>query len=354
MWYFTNRRMSVWWLPLFLSSLIFQNCHIKVGVYDVKKNETIYSEVRVQTHRLNDNFFKAVKTNNTVLLKEMILTELTEKNGKNIQKIINVLTPLLKSDSYRILDEYYIQNSTTGIMFHIGYSGSGDKEYMMNYIADNKEMYIALLLPNKLDNEILITAIYGKYGNDWKISAIQIGWYNALGKSPFDLYNLAKESYNKSYLIDAANFAYLANACLQPAGELLHYRKENEIKSFYEKVIKELKNKYQFPVVLGNIDSKPKIFNIYPETNQGLFPVIRYLSTINLKDTAALKIENEKIKKEIGQVFPGLTENKKYIYYQAFNEMPIDYRLVHGYNFIDSNTNKTAYNKEGFIPKGIR
>ena len=58
----------------------------------------------------------------------------------------------------------------------------------------------------------------------------------------------------------------------------------------------------------------------------------------NLNDTVALKIENEKIKKEIGQIFFGLDKEKEYIYYQAYNEMPDGKKLVHLYNFIDHKT----------------
>ena len=101
-----------------------------------------------------------------------------------------------------------------------------------------------------------------------------------------------------------------------------------------------MKEKYKFPMTLEDIDSKPKIFNIYPETKHGFFPVIQYVSRINLNDTIALKMENEKIKNEIGSIFWGLDKNKKCIYYQAYDEIPDGIKLVHGYNFKDEkNTN---------------
>jgi hypothetical protein len=50
--------------------------------------------------------------------------------------------------------------------------------------------------------------------------------------------------------------------------------------------------------------------------------MIYYLSTINFKDTTALRRENNALQKVIGQVMPGINQDKKYIQYTAFNHMP--------------------------------
>jgi hypothetical protein len=103
--------------------------------------------------------------------------------------------------------------------------------------------------------------------------------------------------------------------------------------------MKEVNTKFTFPLTLDNIDTKPKVFRIFPEMiNEGFFPMVYYLSDINIKDTTALKIENEKVKQEVGRLFTGIDKDKKFVFYWAFNEIPDGKKLVEHYGFIDKRT----------------
>jgi hypothetical protein len=337
LWRLKNIKTSLLISVLILPAFVFQGCHLQT--YIVAKNEKIDNGIKQEVHALDDKLFKAWKTNDAASLKKMMSSALTGSN--NIDQFIDKIDSVPKSENYKILDEYYVENSTTGIPGTILSGTSSKNEYFIHYMAATKETYVALLTTNIPNSEMLITAIYGKYGNDWKLNSLQFGTYTVLNKTPIDLFNLAKQYYDKSYLIDAADYASLSNILLKPAGNLLQYKSEDEIRSFYKKVMQEVKNKYQFPLTISNIDSKPEIFSIYPETEHGFFPVIKYLSAINLKDTVALKNENEKIKKEIGQIFPGIAENKEYVFYQACNKMPHGKKPTPGYNFVDRMTKPT-------------
>jgi hypothetical protein len=44
--------------------------------------------------------------------------------------------------------------------------------------------------------------------------------------------------------------------------------------------------------------------------NEGFFPMVYYLTNINLKDTTALKLENEKVQKEVADYLRVLTKTK--------------------------------------------
>jgi hypothetical protein len=81
------------------------------------------------------------------------------------------------------------------------------------------------------------------------------------------------------------------------------------------------------------------VFRNFPElANGGVFPMVYNFSDINLKDTTALKTENEKVKKEASRMFTGIDKDKKYVFYWAFNEMPDGKKLVEHYGFIDKRT----------------
>lgn len=272
-------------------------------------------------------------------VKSLMSDKLLEKGVSDLDKLINQISSSFKANSYRILDQYNVHNSTTGIGNTLPSGISGDNDYVINYQALNKEMYVSLLLPNGLDNELLITAIYGNYDNQWKLNILQFGQYSLFKKTAPDYYKLAKESYNKSYLIDAVNYAGLSRQCLRPANDFFQYQKEKEINEFYDKVMKEVNTKFTFPLTLDNIETKPKVFRIFPEMiNEGFFPMVYYLSDIDLKNTTALKIENEEVKKEVGRLFTGIDKDKKFVFYWAFKEIPDGKKLVQHYGFIDKRT----------------
>lgn len=324
---------------LLISVAVFTLHSCNVGGSGIWKNENIDANKRGQISSLNDKLFKSIIDNDVASVRALMSDKLLEKGANDLDQLINQVSSSFKADSYRILDEYNVKNSTTGIGNTLPSGMTGDNDYVINYQALNKEMYVSLLLPNDLDNELLITAIYGKYDNEWKINILQFGQYSLFNKTAPDYYKLAKASYEKSYLIDAVNFIGLSKQLLRPANNFFQYQKDKEINEFHDTVMKEINSKYQFPLTLDHVKTKPKVFRIYPEMiNEGFFPMIYYLSEINLKDTTALKIENIKVKEEVGRLFPGIDQDKKFVFYWAFNTMPDGKTPVEHYGFIDKRT----------------
>ncbi len=294
-----------------------------------------YIELRL----LNDKLFNGLKHNDTSVVKGMMSDKLLEKNGKDMDQMVSHISSILETDSYRILEESNVKNSTEGLNNTIPAKLPDGSEYVISYQALNKEMYASLLLTNGPENELMILAIYGKYGDQWKLNILQLGQYSIHRKTAPYYYELAKKSYEKSYLVDAVNYISLAIQCLKPGNEYWTYKKDKEINSFYEKIKKEANSKYQFPLTLSEIRSKPKIFQIYPQVvNEGVFPAVCYLSSINLKDTVSLKNENEKIKIEVGKLFKGIDKDKKFVFYFAVNEIPEGNNSGIRYGFIDKLT----------------
>lgn len=319
---------------IILIVLILQGCN--VGTSGTWKNENIEKEKREEIKSLNDKLFSSIMGNDIAGVKALMSDKLLEKSDKDLDKLILNISSSFKSNSYKIFDEYNVQNSTTGINNTLVSGNSKNNDYSINYLALNREIYVSLLLPNGLDNKLLITVVYGNYDDEWKINILHFGQYTLLNKTALDYYNLAKESYSKSYLIDAVNYISLSKQCLRPANEILKYKKEKEISDFYDKIINEANSKFTFPITLENIDTKPKIFRIFPQmTSEGYFPMVYYLSNIDLRDIEALKIENHKVKKEVSRLFTGIDKDKKNIIYWAFNEIPDGKKLVEHYGFID-------------------
>ncbi len=68
--------------------------------------------------------------------------------------------------------------------------------------------------------------------------------------------------------------------------------------------------------------------------NEGYFPMIEYLTKIDLKDTIQTRIENDGIHKIIGDKFKGIEKDKNYIFYKAFSRMLDGKTEVPTYGFV--------------------
>jgi hypothetical protein len=299
------------------------------------KNDSINKDKRSQIKILNDKLFKGIMNNDVPALR-LLMSDKMQIEDRELDKFIKLATTSFKSNDYKILDEYNIDNLVPGTTHLLPSGNSGDSVYLISYSAVEKEMYISLFVPAGLRNELVILAIYAMYENGWKLTTLQSGQYSIFEKNAPTYYNLAKSSYDKSYLINALNYISLAKQCLKPANSAMQYSRENEVNQYYDKILKEVKGKYSFPIVLDNIDSKPKIIGIYPEkTDKAFCPMVYYQSSIKLSDTTNLRIENNKIKGEVSRIFFGIDKENEYIFYRAFNEYPDGRKKVEQYGFFD-------------------
>lgn len=323
---------------IFLALFIPLSCNISTSKFE--KDQSIDAAIRQEIRPLNDKLFNSITNNDFVIVQSLMSPGLLEKFISDSNKFISQIHNL-KVDSYNLLDEYLIQASTDGSSVTLLSGNNDENDYAFTFECVNKNSYVSLLLLNNFGNQFLLAAVYGKYKNEWKLNILKLGQYSFFGKTSPDYYRLAKSNYKKMYLIDGVNNISLSNACLQPAGTLWHFIKEPEIADFRDSLLKEANTKYQFPVTLANIESKPKVFRIYPQViKEGFFPMVYYLTDINLKDTVALKLENKKIRKEVGNIFTGIDKDKGFIFYWAFNEMPEGQKEVEHYGFIDTLVNR--------------
>ena len=317
-------------LALFLGT---QSCN--VGTYGSWINENIDSSIRNEIKELDDHLIQSVAENNSQALKKIMSDLLLEKSGNEIDGIVNHMNKFIDNTEYRILDQYYVKSTSKGISNTVMSGVSGENDYIIHYKAENEEMFISLLIIENGLDELLITAIYGKYPEGWKINIIQFGQIRINGMIATELYTEAKEQYEKGYLVDAANNMYLSSLVAKPANAFWQYQTENKMKEFFDEVVAEANKQYNFPLTLNNIDTKPQIISIAPQgMNEGYFPMVNYLTELDLKDTLSLKIENDKVHEKIGEVFNGLDKDKKYIFYKAWNEIPDGKTPKPNYGFI--------------------
>jgi len=318
---------SIFWLS---------SCH--VGTYGTWVNTNIDPSVKAEIDGLNKKLFADILAKDISAVKQLSSPGLVEKVGKRLDTIVNSGKDMLNATSYEILDEYYTKSSTSGISNHLISSRGDHNDYKIDYQAINKEMYVSLLIAKNASLDHLILAVYGKYDDGWKLNILHFGEYRIFNKTAPDYYNLAKNEYDKGNLINAMDKISMSYTLARPLSDFFQYNIEGDMKETYSKIIKECNDKYHLPQAINQISTRPQIFSIAPQyiSNgdiQGIFPIIRYQSKINLDDTVALKAENKSIQNIAGALFKGI-DNNHVIFYQAFNQIPNGKTMVTHYGFI--------------------
>ncbi|HEY8783073.1 MAG TPA: hypothetical protein VIM16_15715 [Mucilaginibacter sp.] len=293
------------------------------------KNDEIKAGKREDFHKMTDQVFIDLKKNDLPHLKLMMSKELIDDHGT--EHSVELMSNHLTDNKFSLLDEYYIINKHKDAET-ITLSGAGIE---IKYPGVTRETYIAFYIPKTVDNKYLITTIYGKYNYGWKLSYLDLSPYTVNGKTAPELFKLAKEQYDKKYLIDAMNTMNLANSCVKPAS-VWQYPDESGIKDFYLKVLNESNGKYKFPFTINSLPTRPMILRVYTkDTDEGTFPVIYYMTHISIIDTNDVKGENVQIKKALSKLLPGIDKYNKYVFYEAFNKFPRDYESVDRFNMVD-------------------
>ncbi|WP_448700171.1 hypothetical protein ACFGVR_23580 [Mucilaginibacter sp. AW1-3] len=292
------------------------------GIY---KNNQIPKGKQDDFHDLNTQLFQAVESGHEKEVDLLLSADLLAANY-NADKIAY----RLKSAKYKMVDEYYVVHKHNGSQtFKTG------KAYYLNYTSVAREMYIAFYLPDEGDERYMITVVYARYKYGWRVASLAQAQYCINGKTAPDLYRQAKADYNQGYFASAVNNLELAEKCIRPS-EVWQYPNETDINDLYSKAIETANETYHFPIVVKAVSTSPRIFRVINQSiPEGTYPAIYYQSAINLKDTVALRKENTAIKNVIEHVLPGITKNKRYILYSAFNEMPSPVKYVKSYDVTD-------------------
>lgn len=322
---------------LILGILIFTtSCKSQADTQvDFKINDAIPKNIKSDIDKLNDKIFKSIESLNTDLFFNEVLSDtLKLQSGNDLKSIIHQFNMMYDKKGYNIKDEFYIPKVEEKQQIALVTDRNTEHEYLLDIGIGSVNTYISLLTFN--DDAIMLGLIFRDYGDEWRLYFFGAGQYSIKGKLPYDFYKIAKSKYEKGYTVDAATEAFLANQCLAP-NNFFRFTKHQEILDFALKLDSTIKADYIFPITLDKINTKPKILQVSPQTiDEGIFPMVRYLTEIPISDTTRLKIENDLIQKEIGVLFPGLDKEKKYIFYTAMDRLASGGTANSVYGFIQN------------------
>lgn len=328
------KRISI----LIISVFLLQSCKNGTGTY---KNEDIDRRKREEIKALNDKLFKAIENKDLVTINTLLADTL--KKAVNVNEFVSSFITNLKLTDYKILDEYNVIDNENKKDFQLRSDNHGVNDYEVKFVPLNKEIYTSLIISKDQDNEFLMLVGYGKYGEAWKINMLYSGQYRLFGKTAPEYYEMAKKADKMTDFVDAFNYSNVAFELLKIKPEFFQFKDQKQIAEFFEKASSDFSIKYPFPLKLDKVSSGPEIYAVTAQISNGtISPKISYKSTIPLNDEEALKRENESVKAEIGKVFTGVDQNKKYIFYMVSNEFPERETVGEQYGFVD--TLKTPVN----------
>ncbi|MES2375679.1 MAG: hypothetical protein V4553_03825 [Bacteroidota bacterium] len=316
------KKLTSFILFTFLVINFLQSCKEPATVF--KMNGDINSDTKKQIAELDEKLFKGIMNKDASSVRLLLSPELLKRSGKNLDTLVNNTGQIYNAKEYELLDEFYTKHHIGNFIDSLKTNKGDSTDYVITYRAMNEEMYTSVMVTKNLPVNCLILAVYGKYGNDWKLNVLQIGEYSIFNKIARDYYKTAKDLYSNGSVLDAANMLVITSQLGNPVGDFFHYRNEDAMRIFFSTVLDDANNKFKFPVTVTQLKTMPQIFSVSPQytgdaANQGIVPLIKYKTNIKLTDTVALKAENKDLQSVIGVVFKGIDQNNKLILYQAYN-----------------------------------
>lgn len=302
-------------LLLLVMAATLQSCYQKP---ETIANNDIDPKLRETIKAKNDSLFEALSDSNSKVLEKLG----SEKFNKFlVAKLNGVIWPFRKgylTTDHEVYEEFYNKHTTVPDNSTIISAANG---YTLTFQNEAKETYVSLLTSSYMGiDDYLITVIYCKRGNDWKIEEITAGLLSVYGKNAAQSYALAKEYYEKGYEWDAYQQLNIARQLLEPAQKLIKYPEEEEIMRDYESMDNKINSTYTMPQPIESINTKPIIQQLAVVKNaEGIFPLISYTTQIRLSDSVSLNNELKNIKAEVKEKFKWINFKQKYIYYRAYN-----------------------------------
>ena len=303
--------------------ILFQSClsgQIKNGIF---LNDQIDEKLRSAINANDKQAYAAISDANLEGLNSFIWDSLKlNLNDDFRNKFIPQMARIMKGKTYKVFANVYIKNAKESDSCKIE-GGASENKWSMKITTRTKETYLSMLITGDSLNEVMLTLVYEKIGGKWKLCNIMGEDYSLSGKNSIELLHYAQKLEKENYLIDAINYMSLSKHCLHPAGQYFLYAKQKELTDYIDSLNAKTIAKYPFPYLMEQVKSMPTVVNLHYEVYDHQFvPFIAYQSHYFVKDTVALKGENDEIQSKIGIIFPGMDKIHHHILYRVYNDLP--------------------------------
>lgn len=301
--------------------------------------ENIDENTKLDIYNLNSRALHLLKDSNTIALWDMfspqLRANLKDINSPILESFSTEINSIENINNYTVLDEFLVKSKASKIVV-IPSELTSTKDYSFTFQCLKDEAYVSLLRFGYRRNfDLMVTIVYGKYDNEWKINILHISDYSFNHHTAPYYYELATSEYSMGNIINAFIKYNLANHLSKPSGDSFKYNIENGLTTLSTDLEKTIAKKYHFPIVLEELKNKPQIIALLSQEIEDTFaPLIYYETNISISDTVQLKQEYEEIRKIMPFYFKGILNND-YVCYRAFKKGDIDDENRISYGFVD-------------------
>lgn len=303
--------------------LLALSCTGSISKNESWQNEQIDPKIKAVTEQLDGQVYAYLQANNYEPLSQLFSdTMLSRVNSDFAQKFMPQIQKVIKGHNYRTGGKFYIRHIKQHDSLSVS-SGAGDYACTLKFIAPERETIVSMLIAGDELNEVMITLMWSKINDKWKLSNLTGEDYSLNNKNAIQHYRHAIALAQSGDIMDAVNVMELSRHCLSAGGNIFRYNIAAQIGHYADSLGVVCRAKYAFPITVAQLPARPLIFNIHYEVmGRALVPMVMYKSAINVADTIALHAENEGLQQQIGNIFRGFDKNNITLLYRAYNEQP--------------------------------
>lgn len=289
-------------------------------------------KIRETMRDLNTKVIQYISDKDTAKLKTLLSDSLWNRVGPSFAAQVEKNEVAFDPSKYKDKNQFYIVY--TGSRSHADvHRGKGNEhDYVLTFQPMTEETTVSIGYFTGTPESFALTTSFGKYGSDWKLNIMEIGLLKIMNGDAIDWYHRAQRDYDSGYLADAANDLLIGEQLLRPAGDLLHYEREKELTDIDQRLSAGITRAYPFPMTDSLVRTKPSIFRIsIYRTPEAYYPFVLYRTQLPFSDTLALARECDAVNVHLGEIFKGLPDGKRYIYFRAYSKIPGDTTQAEGY-----------------------
>lgn len=286
---------------------------------NVIANTAIDAKTRNTIKSKNDSLILGLTTGKQRIFKRIA----NEHFLNNIQVQTNNLYRLfmygILKNNYTVFDEYEVRDKKQHDFVVIE---NDKKGYTFSYSAPNPTSYVCIMQFKAEKDNGAIAAVYGLEDGKWKLDRIDAFIISVDGKTPVDLYNMAKKAEEKGDIYEASSYATNAALIVETYKESKFQYKEAKAIALYKKTIQgKIHGPEAFPHVLEDIPTKPAIISMFmqPDEKKGMRYTITYRTEIPIASQDKLEAEYEKVKVSAQEFFTGLNFKTGKVAFKAVN-----------------------------------
>jgi preprotein translocase subunit SecG len=313
-------------LSLFIIFIVFITSCAGVHHEEMYHNDKIDKQILDSVKVIDDEVLDDIKNDNQNRLNKLG-SEAFKNEPLSSNELLDTMSKQVKDKSFDYQDRYYFVSKKIG---NSKFTMNISKDQYITLEATNSDIFVSLRKSNSNKHDYLLATVYVKEQGEWKLDRFALKDYSYDGMNAIDLYEKAKSLNAQGYKIPALTYGVLSAVTLHPAS-FLHYQKENEITDFYKKLADDVKNAHLFPQKLKNSNNL-EIYSVTVRNDvEGVIPVIRYVTGIELSNKEAIEKEANDINDEVNSLYPGMKESFKQLIYEAYSEEPVDSKKTYNY-----------------------